>query len=92
MRLYTPIKKKKGPKELALTDRVYSQIVSQVRQPIESFFNWIQEKTGIELASKVRSYKGLMVHVFGRLAAAMFMLAFNPSFAFIAFRWRGEAY
>lgn len=78
VRLYTPIKKKKGQKELALTDRVYSEIVSQVRQPIESFFNWIQEKTGIELASKVRSYKGLMVHVFGRLAAAMFLLAFNP--------------
>jgi len=76
--LYTPIKKKKGQKELALTDRVYSEIVSQVRQPIESFFNWVEEKTGIEIASKVRSYKGLMVHVFGRLAAAMFLLAFNP--------------
>ncbi len=78
MRLYRPIKKKKGQKELALTDRIYSQIVSQVRQPIESFFNWVEEKTGIEIASKVRSYKGLMVHVFGRLAAAMFLLAFNP--------------
>ena len=78
VRLYTPIKKKKGQAELALTDRVYSQIVSGVRQPIESLFNWIEEKTGIEAASKVRSYKGLMVHVFGRLAAAMFMLAFNP--------------
>lgn len=53
--LYTPIKKKKGQKELALTDRVYSEIVSGVRQPIESFFNWVQEKTGIEVASKVRS-------------------------------------
>ena len=61
-----------------MTDRVYSQIVSGVRQPIESLFNWVEEKTGIEVASKVRSYKGLMVHVFGRLAAAMFMLAFNP--------------
>lgn len=78
VRLYTPIKKKKGQERLALTDRVYSEIVSGVRQPIESFFNWIEEKTGIEVASKVRSYKGLMVHVFGRFAAAMFMLAFNP--------------
>ena len=78
VRLYTPIKKKKGQKELALTDRVYSKIVSGVRQPVESLFNWLEEKTGIEVASKVRSYKGLMVHVFGRLAAAMFMLAFNP--------------
>lgn len=78
VRLYTPIKKKKGQKELLLTERVYSEIVSGVRQPIESFFNWVQEKTGIEVASKVRSYKGLMVHIFGRLAAAMFLLAFNP--------------
>ena len=61
-----------------MTDRVYSKIVSGVRQPVESLFNWLEEKTGIEVASKVRSYKGLMVHVFGRLAAAMFMLAFNP--------------
>lgn len=78
VRLYTPIKKKKGQKELPVTDRVYSEIVSGVRQPIESFFNWVQEKTGIEIASKVRSYQGLMVHIFGRLAAALFLLAFNP--------------
>ena len=78
VRLYTPKKKKKGQAELALTDRIYSQIVSGVRQPIESLFNWVQEKTGIEVASKVRSFKGLMVHVFGRLAAAMLLLAFNP--------------
>ena len=39
--------------------------------------NWINEKTGIQRASKVRSYRGLLVHVFGRLAAAMLLLAFN---------------
>jgi hypothetical protein len=49
-----------------------------VRQPIESLFNWIDEKTGIQEASKVRSVEGLMVHAFGRLAAAMLLLAFNP--------------
>jgi len=42
--------------------------VSRIRQPIESLFNWIQEKTDIQVASKVRSSKGLMVHIFGRLA------------------------
>jgi len=26
----------------------------------------------------VRSYRGLLVHVFGRLAAAMLLLALNP--------------
>jgi len=37
-------------------------------------FNWLEEKTGIQRASKVRSYNGLLVHVFGRLAAAMWLL------------------
>ncbi|MCI5120215.1 MAG: transposase, partial [Candidatus Electrothrix sp. AUS4] len=32
------------------------------------------EKTGIQTASKVRSTQGLLVHVFGKLAAAMLML------------------
>ncbi len=41
---------------------------------VESLFNWIEEKTGIQRASKVRSYNGLLVHVFGRLAAAMWLL------------------
>ncbi|MCS3632566.1 hypothetical protein GGP55_003184 [Salinibacter ruber] len=48
------------------------------RQPIESLFNWINEKTGIQRASKVRSYQGLLVYAFGRLAAAMLLLALKP--------------
>ena len=75
--LYTPIKKAKGQERLPLIDQVCSTHVSKIRQPIESLFNWIEAKTGIQTASKVRSYKGLMVHVFGKLAAAMFLLAFN---------------
>jgi|688.fasta_scaffold528871_1 hypothetical protein len=72
--LATPVKLKRGQKSLDSADRFYSAAVSSIRQPIESLFSWIQEKTGIQCASKVRSYKGLMVHVFGRLAAAMMML------------------
>jgi len=75
--IYTPVKKKKGQKNLYLFEQLLSTSVSRVRQPIESLFNWIQEKTGIQIASKVRSTQGLMVHIFGRLAAAMFLLAFN---------------
>lgn len=59
-------------------DRLYSAAVSRLRQPIESLFNWIQEKTGIECASKVRSFQGLLVHVFARLTAAMFLLNARP--------------
>jgi hypothetical protein len=44
----------------------------------QSLFSWIDEKTGIQRASKVRSYQDLVVHVFGRLAAAMLILILNP--------------
>jgi hypothetical protein len=69
--LNTLVKKEKGQEELLLFQSALSTIVSQVRQPIESLFNWIHEKTGIQVAPKVRSFRGLMVHVFGKIAAAM---------------------
>ena len=70
--LFTPIKKPKNG-ELHDAQVEFSKTVSRYRQPIESFFNWINEKTGIQNASKVRSRKGFAVHVFGKLAAAMLM-------------------
>lgn len=72
--LYTPIKKEKGQERLNSADKLFSEAVSRMRQPIESLFNWIQEKTHIQFASKVRSTKGIFIHVFGRLAAAMLIL------------------
>ncbi len=51
--LNTPVKKKKG-RQLSMTEEILSAAVSQVRQPIESLFNWIEEKTGIQTSSKVR--------------------------------------
>lgn len=55
---------------------LYSRAVSAVRQPIESLFNWIIAKTDIQRASKVRSTKGLKVHIFGKLVAAFLSLVF----------------
>ena len=78
LELLTPPKESKGQKHLSAADKPLSEAVSRVRQPIESLFNWIDEKTGIQTASRVRSCEGLMVHAFGRLAAAMLLLAFNP--------------
>ena len=77
LELYTPVKKKKNQKYLDLFEKLLSTSVSRIRQPIESLFSWIEQKTKIQIASKVRSYNGLMVHVFGKLAAAMFLLVFN---------------
>jgi hypothetical protein len=75
--LTTPVKKKKGQADLSLFQAAFSTLVSQVRQPIESLFNWLQEKTGIQIASKVRSSQGLKVHVFGKIAAALLLLLPN---------------
>jgi hypothetical protein len=72
--LLTPVKKAKSQAYLDAVDRLWSMAVSRLRQPIESLFNWLEEKTGIQRASKVRSTNGLLVHVFGRLAAAMWLL------------------
>lgn len=80
--MFTPVKITKGTDELtkqrekAYND-LFSSAVSTVRQPIESLFNWVNEKTKIQIASKVRSTKGLITHVFGRLAAACFGMVFN---------------
>jgi hypothetical protein len=75
-RLITPQKKPKG-KELTLDEKYYNRLVRRIRQPVESLFNWIQEKTGIQRASKVRSTDALMIHCWGKLAVAFFLLVFN---------------
>ena len=72
--ILTPVKKKKGQEQLGFKDKIYSFAVSQIRQPIEGFFAWIIEKTGIQNASKVRSEKGLFTHVFARFAAAIMIM------------------
>lgn len=55
-----------------------SWFVSSMRQPVESLFNWIIEKTVIQNGSKIRSGEGLLVHFYGKLAASLLILCFNP--------------
>ena len=79
--MITPVKAVKGEcqdirnRDKAAND-LFSTAVSGVRQPIESFFNWLIEKTNIQKASKVRSSKGLLIHIFGKIAAAFIYLIF----------------
>lgn len=56
-------------------DDLIGRAVSKIRQPIEALYSWVIEKTGIQVASKVRSFKGLLKHVFGRIAAAFLVNA-----------------
>lgn len=72
--LYTPVKLKKGQKELEVNDSIFSKIINSFRQPIEIFFSWISDLTGIQKGSKIRSERGLKVHVFGKFLAAMIAL------------------
>src|SRR5205085_4314954 len=44
--LSAPRKKPKG-KELSKTEKYYNRLVSRLRQPIESFFQWLIDKTDI---------------------------------------------
>ena len=74
-RLIAPHKKAKGG-ELTTDENYYNRLVRRIRQPIESLFNWIQEKTQIQRASKVRSTDALMIHCWGKLAVAFFLLVF----------------
>jgi len=54
--LLTPVKKEKGQKFLDVADQWLSTAVSRVRQPIESFFNWIEDKTGIQIAWDCKNF------------------------------------
>jgi hypothetical protein len=79
--MLTPVKGIKGQSEQAKQrhkafNDLYSCAVSKLRQPIESFFNWLNEKTKIQRAMKVRSTAGLLIHVFGKLALAFIYLIF----------------
>jgi hypothetical protein len=69
----TPVKLKKGQAYLESADKYKSSGVSRVRQPIESFFNWLQEKTQIQRASKVRSEEGLTSFIYARIASVCFI-------------------
>lgn len=75
IKLRFPRMKPKRLVETIVSPDTVSTYMSRIRQPIESFFHWLHGKTGIQIASKVRSAKGLFTHIFGRLAAALLALA-----------------
>lgn len=53
---------------------LYNRFVSAIRQPLESLFNWLIQKTDLQDASRVRSTQGLKVHCYGKLAVACLLL------------------
>jgi hypothetical protein len=75
IQLLTPFKKSKK-EELSKTQRKYNKMVSKIRQPIESFFKWLIDKTDIQRASQIRSTEGLIIHCLGKLTFALLLLNF----------------
>jgi hypothetical protein len=75
IKLWTPVKKPKK-ESLAAEKKVFNKTVSSFRQPIESFFKWLIDKTDIQRASRVRSIEGLLIHCLGKLTFALFLLNF----------------
>ena len=73
--LIVPQKKPKG-KEQSAAGKAQSRLVSRFRQPIESFFKWLNDKTQIQTASSVRSTNGLLLHCLGKLSFALLLLVF----------------
>ena len=79
--IYTPVKLVKGESQeqrlfKKAADDLFSTAVSRIRQPIESLFNWINQKTGVQDASKVRATNGLSVHIFGAIVTALLFYLF----------------
>jgi hypothetical protein len=72
--VYACQKRKQGQASLWADQKYFNTLVSKIRQPVESFFNWINQLTGIQIASKVRSLKGLFKHIHAKLTAALFIL------------------
>jgi hypothetical protein len=75
--LCTPDKCQRGQEKEAAYNSLWSRFVSAMRQPIESLFNWLIQRSGLQEASKVRSTKGLLVHCYGKLTVCCFRLLFN---------------
>ena len=73
--LVTPYKRRRNEPATAAPAR-WSRVAASGRQPLESFFGWLIQRTDIQDASRVRSTKGLFVHCYGKLAVACLLLTF----------------
>ena len=72
-------KRQKGDPKADAFWNYFNAMVSKIRQPIESAFNWLIEHTGIQNAAKCRSTKGALLHIFGKIATALCIYIFFNS-------------
>ena len=73
--LLTPYKRRRNePEANVLT--LLDCFVSSIRQPLESLFGWMIQRTDLQNASRVRSTNGLLAHCYGKLAVPCLLLIF----------------
>lgn len=73
--LLTPYKRRRNEPEMNVPT-LLNRFVSSMRQPLESLFGWMIQRTGLQNASRVRSTKVLLAHCYGKLAVACLLLTF----------------
>lgn len=65
-----------------ITPWLFNRLISSIRQPIESLFGWLIQRTDLQNASRVRSSDGLLVHCYGKFAVACLLLTSYSWFAY----------
>jgi IS5 family transposase len=73
--LLTPYKRRRNEPETNVPT-LLNRFVSRIRQPLESLFGWMIQRTALQNASQVRSTNGLLAHCYGKLAVACLLLTF----------------
>jgi Transposase DDE domain len=73
--LLTPYKRRRNEPETNVPT-LLNRFVSSIRQPLESLFGWLIQRTALQNASRVRSTNGLLAHCYGKLAVACLLLTF----------------
>ena len=71
--LLTPYKRRRGEPEMN-APTLLNRFISSMRQPLESLFGWMIQRTDLQNASRVRSTNGLLAHCYGKLAVACLLL------------------
>jgi len=70
-----PCQKRRTNQEYLRSDqKIQNTLVSKAKQTVESFFNWLEVNTDIQIASKTRSTKGVLKHIYSRIATALFKI------------------
>ena len=70
-------KRKRGQVRLFTDQKWLNTAISSIRQPIESYFNWLIQLSNIQDASKTRNTKAVLTHVYGKIAAVAIFLAIH---------------